>query len=155
MNSNSLSAFLLGITTCASVAVADDDFDPQPVIEGRQAALRDIGAAFKGVNDELKKSQPALVLIRQYAVQIDDLAQHRDRWFPPGTGPESDVETLAKPEIWKQPKEFNAALGAMSDQAAKLVKVANGGDVAAIKAQSQALGKTCKSCHDKFREEED
>ena len=40
-------------------------------------------------------------------------------------------------------------------QAAKLVKVANGGDVAAIKAQSQALGKTCKSCHDKFREEED
>ena len=40
------------------------------------------------------------------------------------------------------------------DLANKLAEVAAGGDAAAIKAQFGELGKACKSCHDKFREED-
>jgi cytochrome c556 len=146
---------ILIVGAFAGVTLAQEEFDPQPVIEGRQSALRDIGAAFKGINDEFKKSQPSLPLIRQYAAQIDDLARQQKFWFPPGTGPETEIEMKAKPDIWKQPAEFKAGQVAMAEQAAKLAKIATGSDAAAIRSQWQALGKTCKGCHDKFREEDD
>lgn len=145
---------ILGICAVGHVA-ADEELDPQPIIEGRQSALRDIGAAFKGITDELKKAAPSLPSIRQHARQIDDLARYQYRWFPAGTGPESDVETAARPQIWKQPAEFKAAQAAFGEHVAKLAKVAEGSDLTAIKAQWQVLGKTCKGCHDKFREEDD
>jgi cytochrome c556 len=147
--------WIVALIACVGVATAQEEFDPAPIIEGRQSALRDIGAAFKGINDEFKNSNPSLPLIRQYAAQIDDLVKQQKFWFPPGTGPETEIETAAKPLIWKQPAEFKAGQAALSEQAAKLAKVAAGNDTAAIKAQSQALGKTCKGCHDKYREEDD
>jgi cytochrome c556 len=155
MKLKSIVAVLL-ITAAANVCHAqEDDFDPEPVIEGRQSALRDIGGAFKGINDELKKSSPVLAVIRQYSQQIEDLSKQQKFWFPPGTGPETEIEMQAKPEIWKKPAEFKKGQDAMSEQAAKLTKVAAGSDVGAIKSQWQALGKTCKGCHDQFREEDD
>lgn len=156
MHSKLIVAAVIACAACVGVSVAqEEDVDPVPVIQGRQSALRDIGAAFKGINDELKKSQPVLALIRQYARQIDDLAKQQKFWFPPGTGPETEIEMKAKPEIWKQPKEFKAGQAAMAEQAAKLANIAEGSDPAAIRAQWQTLGKTCKGCHDKFREEDD
>ncbi len=146
---------LIALAACTGIAFAQEDFDPQPIIEGRQSALRDIGAAFKGITDELRKSQPSLPLIRQYARQIEDLSQQQKFWFPPGTGPEADIETAAKPVIWERPAEFKAGQAAMGEQATKLAKIAGGDDLKAIRAQWQALGRTCKGCHDKFRAEED
>lgn len=157
MNSKQIFGLLLvaGIPAVAATVFADEEFDPQPVIEGRQAALRDIGAAFKAINDELKKSAPSLPVIRQYSRQIDDLTKQQHLWFPVGTGPESDIETAARPEIWKQPAQFKTAQTVFGEQVAKLVTVASGSDLAALKLQSQALGKTCKGCHETFREEDD
>jgi cytochrome c556 len=155
MKSKIIVAAALAILCCVDIGAAEEDFDPEPIIEGRQSALRDIGAAFKGISDQFKKSPPSLPLIRQYAGQIEELSRHQKLWFPPGTGPESDIETKAKPLIWKQSADFKAGQTAMGEQAAKLVKVAGTEDVAAIRTQWQALGKTCKSCHDKYREEED
>jgi cytochrome c556 len=143
------------LVTIVGAAFAQEEFDPQPIIEGRQAALRDIGAAFKNLNDELKHSQPSLPLIRQNANQIDDLVKQQRFWFPPGTGPETEIEMKAKAAIWKQPADFKAGQAALAEQAAKLAKIAAGQDLAAIKAQTQALGRACKSCHDKYREEDD
>lgn len=143
------------LTTSVGVVPAQEDFDPRPVIEGRQAALRDIGAAFKNINDELKRSQPSIPLIRQNANQIDDLVKQQKFWFPPGTGPETEIEMRATNSIWTQPADFKAGQAALSEQAAKLAKTAAGQDLAAIKAQTQALARTCKSCHDKYREAED
>jgi cytochrome c556 len=155
MQSKTILGFAVGVAISLGVVASEDEFDPKPVIEGRQAALRDIGAAFKGINDEFKKSQPALGMIRQYARQIDELSKEQQFWFPPGTGPESDIETLARPAIWQQPTQFKAGQVAMSEHAGKLAKVASGEDLGAIRAQWQALGKTCKGCHDKFREEDE
>ena len=157
MNSKQILKWFVGIGLGAAgmAVVADQDFDSQPVIEGRQSALRDIGAAFKGINDEFKKPSPSLPLIRQYARQIDDLSKYQQRWFPAGTGPESDIETAAKPEIWQQPAQFEAGQVAFGEEVAKLVQAASGNDLAAIKSQARTLGKTCKSCHDKFREKDD
>lgn len=144
---------LLFVST--ALVVADEDFDPEPIIQGRQAGLRDIGAAFKSIGDELKGSSPSLPAIQYSARQIADLVKQQKFWFPPGTGPESEIETQAKPEIWSFGGEFEAAQHAMSEQTRKLVEAASGGEVAAIRSQWRELGRTCKACHDRFREEED
>ena len=157
MTSKQTCRLLLTLAVCvvAGSVAADDGFDPQPVIEGRQSALRDIGAAFKAITDEFKRPTPSLPTLRQYAHQIDELVKYQERWFPAGTGPESEIETAARPEIWQQPAEFKAAQKVFGEQAARLAQMADGNDLGAIKAQWQALGKTCKGCHEKFREKDD
>jgi cytochrome c556 len=143
------------LLVCAAPGIAEEDFDPEPIIEGRQAALRDIGAAFKAISDELKAPTPVLATIRSNTRQIEDLMKQQHFWFPPGTGPESEIETLAKPEIWQRPAEFKKAQTAFSEAAQQLTRAAEGSDVSAMRSQWRELGKTCKGCHDTFREEED
>lgn len=154
MKSKVVMVTLALLTGAAHYSLADEDFDPEPIIESRQAALRDIGGAFKGISDELKKPQPALATIRQYARQITELWQPHASWFPPGTGPDTEIEMTAKQEIWEAPAKFSAAQRAMTEQTAKLVQVSAGTDVSAIRAQWQAVGKTCKGCHDQYREDD-
>jgi len=155
MNSRLPIAAVLALVVCAGATIAQEEFDPVPVIEGRQSALRDIGAAFKGITDEFRKPHPSLPAIRQYSKQIDDLVKQQKFWFPPGTGPETEIEMKAKAEIWKRPAEFRAGQAALSEQAAKLAQLAAGEDLGAIRSQWQTLGKVCKGCHEKFREEDD
>lgn len=139
----------------AGIVVAQDDFDPEPIIEARQAALRDIGGAFKNISDELKKSAPSMPTIASNARQIEELTRHQKEWFPAGSGPESEIEMAAKPEIWTSKADFAKLQAAFSEHAQKLVQVSAGGDKAAIQAQWRELGKTCKGCHDRFREEDE
>lgn len=148
--------YCFALLALASVPASaeDEDIDPRVVIESRQSALRDIGEAFKVINDALKKSNPALAKIREQAQLIESLSKHQAKWFPEGTGQDADVINAAKDEIWEQPEKFKAGQVAMSAEAAKLVKISAGDDLAAIKKQAQALGKTCKACHDTFREED-
>jgi cytochrome c556 len=60
-------------------------------------------------------------------------------------------DTTAKPEIWSDAAKFKAEAEKMEKEMSKLAEVAKGGDLAAIKTQFGATGKTCKSCHDDFR----
>jgi cytochrome c556 len=147
-------AVLLGSMALVAVTGQADEIDPQVVIEGRQANLRDLGAAFKAIADELKKPSPALPVIRQYAAQVDNLAQQQRFWFPVGSGPESEIETDAKPEIWTRTKEFADAQLALSNESARLRQLAADSDIESIRSQYRAVGRTCKGCHDVFREEE-
>ena len=57
-------------------------------------------------------------------------------------------ETHAKPEIWTDPKGFEAA-GAAWYKADQALRAAT--DEASFKAAFPALGDTCKNCHEKFR----
>ncbi len=71
----------------------------------------------------------------------------------------SDVKTTkaehneAKPEIWTDAADFKAKVDAFETQSAKLAEVAKAGDEAAMKAQFAEVGKTCKACHEKYRED--
>jgi cytochrome c556 len=63
-------------------------------------------------------------------------------------------DTLAKPELWKDGKKAGEAAGNFNKEANELAKVAAGGDAAAVKEQFGKLSKTCKSCHDDFKNKE-
>jgi len=67
--------------------------------------------------------------------------------FPDG----SDFgETTALEIIWEKPKEFAKAIKTLETASAGMVKVVkSGGDT---KAALGALGKSCKGCHETYRE---
>lgn len=73
-----------------------------------------------------------------------------------GPGTDHDVggeKTRVKPEFFQQPDEVRKVAMAFNKEANELAKVAEGGDVAAIKAQFGKTGEACKACHDKFRKD--
>lgn len=73
-----------------------------------------------------------------------------------GPGTDKDVgnqKTRVKPELFQNMQEVGKLAGDFNSAANNLAKVAASGDAAAVKTAFGDLGKTCKACHDKFREE--
>jgi cytochrome c556 len=142
------------LATTAGLAIAAGE-SAQAVIKARQAHLKDVGAAFKTVRDEVRKSEPGMAQIKEAAAVIAKGAAEIDTWFPAGSGPDSKFETDAKAEIWADPKGFETAAKALKAEAPKLQQLANANDLAGVKSQVGKLGGACKGCHDKFRVPQD
>ena len=64
----------------------------------------------------------------------------------------SDKGSKAKPEIWKEMDKFQAGAKDLQEQAAKLDAAAKSGNLDAVKAAFGDTGKTCKACHDNFKD---
>ena len=61
-------------------------------------------------------------------------------------------DTTAKPEAFSNTARFAELGGAFAKESTELVRVvSSGADAAAVKDQFGKLQKTCKSCHDDFR----
>jgi len=69
-----------------------------------------------------------------------------------GFVPGSDKgETKAKPEIWSKADKFKEVNERFESETAKLAELAKSGDFDAVKEQYGKISKTCKSCHDDFK----
>lgn len=124
---------------------------PTQVVQTRVSGFRELGAAFKAVNDGLRSKQPQTILIQQSARQIRNAANQMHGWFPAGSGPEAGVKTAARGEIWSQPGKFKSEQDKFIAAAAKLQAATNSGDLNLLRKEARSLGATCKSCHDSFR----
>jgi len=145
-----ISASLILAASAGAVAAAD----MASVIQARQANYKQIVKASKGIYDALNGPAPQIQLIQGYAHTLDTLAPQVPSWFPAGSGPEAGVKTGAKPDIWARPAEFHADAAAFAAEAHKFDQVAASGDLAAIRGEFPNLGKTCKTCHDSFRQKD-
>jgi cytochrome c556 len=125
---------------------------PADSVRIRVAGFREMGAAFKAVNDGLRGSEVQTILIQQSARQIRNASQAQYQWFPAGSGPQPGLRTHAKPEIWAQAAAFRSAQDGLARQAEAFQRAAATGDATAIRNAARALGGACKSCHDRFRE---
>ena len=67
--------------------------------------------------------------------------------------PEDSIneDSDASDTIWLDWDKFQEKNQALRDQSAKLAEVAAGGDEVAMKEQFGATAKTCKGCHDDFK----
>jgi cytochrome c556 len=144
-----LAAALLMSGTAAVAA------DMAQAAQARRDHFKEIGKNLKGLGDELKSGAPSLVKISAYAKRIDELAPQLTTWFPEGSGMGHGFKTQAKAEIWQRPTEFKKDSAAFVAQADKLNAAAASGVMADIGAQANALGSTCKTCHEAFRERDD
>lgn len=126
---------------------------PADQVRVRIEGLRELGAAFKAVNDGLRGPTPQTILIQMSARQIRNAATEQYNWFPAGSGPQPGVKTAAKPEIWTQAARFRQLQDGFAAQATGFQRAAASGNVDAIRAGARSLGASCKACHDQFRVE--
>ena len=129
--------------------------DPMAMIKVRHDGMKQIGAAFKELGKQAKSGSPDAKVVQANAATLKTLSRAQLTWFPKGSGPDSGQKTHTKAEAWTDPAGFKRAQRAFATEAAKLDAVARKGDMAALPAQFQATGGTCKGCHDKYREKDD
>lgn len=122
------------------------------LMEERHERYERIGDAMKVITRELRSDTPDLAQVRQNAQSIAEFAPRVPTLFPAGTGPDVG-KTEAKADIWAKPKDFAEKAHAFNQQAQAFNAAAQGSDVAAIRAAHGELGKSCKACHDLYREE--
>ena len=125
----------------------------QSLFHERHEGMEDIGKATKTIKQTLDSGTPDLAAIKSSAATIADLAGKSSGWFPPGTGQDVLHKTRALPAIWEKPEDFAATDKDLQRAAQALKAAADSGDMNAIKARFDDLGKTCKACHDTYRAE--
>jgi cytochrome c556 len=120
-------------------------------MEERHEGYEKIGKAMRAAKQGIDRQD--LNVVRGSADQIASLAPQAIGWFPVGTGPDVG-KTEARAEIWQQKAEFDQGMTRFNEAARAFQTAAGGGDFGAIKEAHANLGKTCKSCHDRFRLED-
>lgn len=123
------------------------------LMNDRHEDMEKIGDATKAVGRTLKTDAPDLAVIRSSAATIAGLAPKVPSWFPAGTGPDVG-KTEALPAIWEKPQDFAAKSRDFQKAALAFEAAVKAGDMAAVKARFADLGKSCKACHDLYREEQ-
>lgn len=150
--------FWIGVLAAAAIgcmATVAPAQDMRDVVKSRHAHFKQMGAAMKGMSDELKSGKPSAPKVQDYAKRLDDLAPQIPSWFPKGSGPDAGVATHAKAAVWAKPDDFKKDADALVVEAHKLDLIASGGDMAAVGPQLKAVGQACGTCHKVFREKED
>ena len=122
------------------------------LMKERHEGYEKIGDAMKLVSRELKAESPNLAQVRTGAGTIAELAPKVPGWFPAGTGPDVG-KTEARAEIWQKPEDFAAKAQDFRQAALAFNAAAGGPDLAGIRSAHRNLGKSCKGCHDLYREE--
>ncbi len=130
----------------AGSAVADQYED---AIKYRQAAFTMVKGNFGPMGAMVKGERPFdAAAFAKFAENFAVLAKMSDDGFIDG----SDMgDTKAKPEVWEKRAEFDAKMKKFQELADKLAVAAKSGDLGAIKPQFGAAAKTCKACHDDFK----
>ncbi|MEM6858656.1 MAG: cytochrome c [Pseudomonadota bacterium] len=127
------------------------DASAPPAIEERQANFKAMGKAFKAIRTQLEGDVPDTAAIATAATDLNATALKVEGYFPEGTSVDDGYDTEALATIWEKPEEFVEAHQRLVDASAKMITLAEGGDVAAIGDQVGAIGGSCKNCHDTFR----
>lgn len=122
------------------------------LMKKRHQDFEKIGDAMKSISRELKAETPDLAQVRTGAAEIAGLARQVPTWFPAGSGPDVG-KTEARAEIWQKPEDFAAKARDFQEAAMAFNQAAQGSDLAAIRSAQANLGKSCKACHDLYREE--
>lgn len=149
----------IGAAIAAGGAFAHDDPMPKNASAATKAAyarhqnFENLGKAFKGLNDELRKGSPDKAVLASNARAINTAATGLPTWFPRGSGVAARPMSEAKNEIWSDAAGFTAKAAAFRTEAAKLNTIAAGGDIDAIKAQVRPTFMACKGCHETYRQE--
>ena len=122
---------------------------PEDIVKTRRLAYflstQAVGQIKAGIEEagDLRRTQAGATMLARWAETIPTL-------FPEGTDLES---SRALPTVWSDREGFEAAALAYKNAAEELVTQAKTGDREAANAAFMAMAGTCKSCHDKYREE--
>jgi cytochrome c556 len=133
----------LACTACIGTALAQGSVikQRQDIMDKYGKAMGVVGGMAKGETYNAKAAADAFTVIKDTSVKFATL-------FPAGT--ETGENTRAKPEIWKNKKDFDDWAKHLEEDAVKAVAATAGG-LDSMKTALAAMGKTCGGCHDDYR----
>jgi cytochrome c556 len=144
----------LAVATFARAPLAQAQTAPRPetVIKWRQSAFQVIAWNAGRIKSALAAND--INETRTAATALAALAgSGLAALFPPGTAQGKGWrDTTARAEIFSDPEKFRALTEQFADETAELARVASGSDPKAASEQFAKVAKTCKSCHDKYRQ---
>ena len=152
MNKFSLAVTAGLLAAAISPAFAADE--PLNVIKYRQNVMKAVGGHTGAIAAVVKGEVSFVGDVEAHARSINAMSMQLGHLFPKGTDNGAFKETRALPALWEDMGKFDLAVKGLQDESAKMIEVAQGGDVAAIGAQLQNLGKACGACHKPFRAEQ-
>ncbi len=136
------------LATTATVQAAD----PENYIKYRQAVMKAIGGHMGATGQIVRGKVPEDAELALHAQALADLSADLTRLFPEG----SDFgETEAKAAIWEDPAKFEQAANTARDATAAFAAAVKGGDSDKIAAARKDVGKSCKGCHEDFRQKDE
>ena len=125
--------------------------DSEGIIKYRKNVMKTNAGHMGAIMDILKNHLPLETHVVDHARSINQNSKMILSMFPKG----SDIgDTKAKPSIWKNWSKFETVSKAFVSESAKLVKVAESGDMKSFAKQVRVTGKTCGGCHRHFKERE-
>ena len=138
---------LVGLLTAGlAVSAAADDYGVkyrQHTMDAIGGHMNDLAAIVKGDVDHEDH-------IALHASSLAGLARIAPELFDPDT--KTGADTKALPKIWEQPDVFKQRLDAFRTAADDLDAVVKAGDMTKLGTAVGAVGRSCKSCHDDFKE---
>lgn len=81
------------------------------------------------------------------AAQASEALKKSGQLFAAGTGRDAVPKTRAKPEVWTQRADFEAALTKMVAETDAIGNAAKSGNLDAVKAQWLKVAEACGACH--------
>jgi len=144
-------ATVLSCTTTTAIAASADE-RAQAATETRQGLLKVVVSYFGPIVGMARQQIPYDAdVVRGNAEKIAQLAPMLADVFATDTT-EFDVDTEALDGIWDNMDDFAAKAATTAERASALAAATADGQGAAMKAFG-ALGASCKSCHDDYREQ--
>ncbi len=138
-----------GLILASAVATAHT-VPAKDAIKFRQSAFFLMGSMFGQINGMAQGKVPMNeAVLKSNAANLNMLIQLPFHAFPEGS---DEGKTKAKPEIWMEAKKFNDAKDASQAAVAKLNTAVAAGNLKELKALAAGVGKTCKGCHDQFKQ---
>ena len=116
-----------------------------PIVEMRVKRFKQSGADIQAI---FKKHMGAgnFAAIEEAAARMAAWGAEMPDAFPAGS-----KSVGAEPAIWENFSDFENKAEAFAKAAAKLKTAAASGNAGAVKKAAQAVGGTCKSCHQSYR----
>jgi len=126
-------------------ALADGEVE----VQYRQAVMKSIGGHMASMATILK-NQVHMEDLVLHARGLAGLADIAPEIFPEGS---NTGKSKALPAVWDNPEAFSEAMQRMVDAAEGMASAAATEDMSEIGPAIQALGGSCKGCHDDFQAE--
>ena len=146
-------AVIAGALAGAAAAIAQQAPKPENLIKWRQSAFQVVawnsGRIKSSLDSGYNKEQVLTAATAIAAIANSGLGS----LFPAGTETGKGWhDTTVKPELFANTAKFAELGGEFGKESNELVRVvSSGADASAVKDQFGKLQKTCKSCHDEFR----
>jgi cytochrome c556 len=145
---HALGATLAGLLLCAALPASAQFQKPQDAIKYRKAAFGIMGTHFGRLGAMANGKIPFdAAAAKQNAEVAAFMSQLPWEAFGPGTEGGD-----ARPEVWKEQAKFKELSDDMRKKMGELDVAAKTGDLDKIKTAFGAVGMSCKTCHDSFKE---